>query len=517
MARAVGSNNTLRLHGYSSALIVYMGENPLVVDGGFRAPIFGTYGTITRLNARDVFGTGVVAIGGGDRNQVYLSDQDDTYVGTGGADRAYGYGGNDQLFGQDGNDYLSGGDGDDLLSGGAGKDRLYGGDGDDDLFSSLDNDIIFAGAGDDNLVAGNGNDRLYGEAGDDLVNGGNGNDVAYYSGNAADYSIQMFGGAYIITDLREGSPDGVDTVGNVERLHFADRNMALDPIVSQLNATIEGSTLFVSGAAVQADPAYLVGIYPTGTAVNGHLPLVFDNALVPIEVPIDEVTDPHVVTTVDATGVTVGGVSVNGATTAYLSAQDDFFSGDDGATPLNNLAYGNDGNDTLWGGRFGDELHGGNGNDTIDGDSPTTSFFLQEFADDVLYGEDGNDTLFGNIGNDRLFGGEGDDILDGGAGNNLLNGGAGIDVAVFAGNRAEYTITVQNAAIVVTAPEFSIFGTDTLRQIEILRFDDGDVDVASLGQAFETTLDQPVAFDVGQPGFAALEMIALESPVMHIA
>ncbi|HMP80127.1 MAG TPA: calcium-binding protein, partial [Pirellulaceae bacterium] len=76
--------------------------------------------------------------------------------------------------------------------------------------------------------------------------------------------------------------------------------------------------------------------------------------------------------------------------------------------------YGGLGNDTIYAGEGDDRVWGGAGNDFIDGGP----------GDDEIYGEDGNDVIFGGPGNDRLHGGNGNDLLDGGPGNDSLIAGA---------------------------------------------------------------------------------------------
>ncbi|MCG8359643.1 MAG: FecR domain-containing protein, partial [Kiloniellales bacterium] len=94
------------------------------------------------------------------------------------------------------------------------------------------------------------------------------------------------------------------------------------------------------------------------------------------------------------------------------------------------------------------------------------------------FGGQGDDTIAGGNVNDTLVGDEGDDTLTGGAGNDSLDGGIGdADVAVFAGDFADNTVTV-NGDITVTGAD----GTDVVTGVEVLRFDDGDVAVDSLGQ-----------------------------------
>src|SRR5690606_30370942 len=89
---------------------------------------------------------------------------------------------------------------------------------------------------------------------------------------------------------------------------------------------------------------------------------------------------------------------------------------------------------------------------------------------DTLIGDGGGDTLAGLAGDDVLDGGWGDDVLDGGAGSDRLNGGWGQDLAVFAGDRADYAIRQElNGSFVVVGPD----GTDVLTSVEFGQFADG--------------------------------------------
>src|SRR5205085_8585898 len=83
-----------------------------------------------------------------------------------------------------------------------------------------DADLRGTGNGLDNTLTGNaGANLLQGGAGDDTLDGGDGQDTAAFSGNAASYRIeQNANGSVTVTDLRNGSPDGTDTLANVELL-----------------------------------------------------------------------------------------------------------------------------------------------------------------------------------------------------------------------------------------------------------------------------------------------------------
>jgi hypothetical protein len=93
-------------------------------------------------------------------------------------------------------------------------------------------------------------------------------------------------------------------------------------------------------------------------------------------------------------------------------------------------------------------------------------------GNDVMFGGDGSDSLSGGAGNDILYGGAGDDVLRAGTGANTLNGGDGYDIVVFDGNRSDYEIGSPSAGVL------SVWrngvSNDTLRDVEVLRFTDGD-------------------------------------------
>lgn len=97
----------------------------------------------------------------------------------------------------------------------------------------VDNLIAAAvgGAGDDRLSGNAADNRLTGGAGDDVLDGRAGFDTAVFSGVSADYSwSRQDDGAWRILDLRGGSPDGADTLIDIEQLAFADGLIDLAPV-----------------------------------------------------------------------------------------------------------------------------------------------------------------------------------------------------------------------------------------------------------------------------------------------
>ncbi|MBK7016909.1 MAG: M10 family metallopeptidase C-terminal domain-containing protein [Sulfuritalea sp.] len=97
----------------------------------------------------------------------------------------------------------------------------------------------------------------------------------------------------------------------------------------------------------------------------------------------------------------------------------------------------------------------------------------------ILNGNSGSNVLTGGIGSDTLSGGFGSDTLSGGVGDDTLNGGFGLDVAVFSGARAGYSISrIDNVFIVDDINSANgDDGTDTLSGVERIQFADAEVGV----------------------------------------
>src|SRR4051794_21965420 len=78
-------------------------------------------------------------------------------------------------------------------------------------------------------------------------------------------------------------------------------------------------------------------------------------------------------------------------------------------------------------------------------------------------------------GNDTVYGGSGADQLEGGGGNDTLDGGTGTDTAVYSGPSTNYIIAAAGSGSTVTDKNTGVGseGTDTLINVELLRFSDG--------------------------------------------
>lgn len=86
----------------------------------------------------------------------------------------------------------------------------------------------------------------------------------------------------------------------------------------------------------------------------------------------------------------------------------------------------------------------------------------------------GNDTIEGSAGADGLMGFAGNDRIRGAGGDDWISGGAGFDFALYAGNRAAYTVT-RTATGFTVADGAGVEGRDSLEGIERLVFADTHV------------------------------------------
>jgi hypothetical protein len=78
----------------------------------------------------------------------------------------------------------------------------------------------------------------------------------------------------------------------------------------------------------------------------------------------------------------------------------------------------------------------------------------------------------GGAGNDRFTGTAANNVFIGNKGDDTIDGGGGTDTAIFAGQRAQYTLTaLSDGGVKVAGPD----GTDILKSVELLKFDDQTV------------------------------------------
>ncbi|ENZ78572.1 MULTISPECIES: hypothetical protein [Caulobacter] len=106
---------------------------------------------------------------------------------------------------------------------------------------------------------------------------------------------------------------------------------------------------------------------------------------------------------------------------------------------------------------------------------------------DHMIGGDGADTIRGFSGDDSIEGKGGNDILYGDAGDDTIDGGTGNDIAGFWGALADYKITKSGANWIVSDTRANgNQGTDTLINIERIKFDDRTLNVFAYSSQVDT-------------------------------
>lgn len=88
------------------------------------------------------------------------------------------------------------------------------------------------------------------------------------------------------------------------------------------------------------------------------------------------------------------------------------------------------------------------------------------------------ENALGGGGADTITGNSADNELWGNGGNDTINGGSGTNTAGFRGNRADYTITASGGGFTVQDSNGSRDATDTITNIQRLRFADGIYDTS---------------------------------------
>ena len=273
-----------------------------------------------------------------------------------------------------------------------------------DIFIKTIND------GSDQLAGGAGNDTLAGAGGPDSLDGGAGVDTATYSGDRASYLITTApSGTTTVQDLRPGSPDGTDTLTNIEFLKFADQTVDLQPhnqaptAVGDSASTTYGTAVVLSASSLLAndtDPdGDLLSLTSVGAALHGAVSLSGGKVTFTPSFGYVGAASFNYTISDGAGGSAVATVTVTVTSTSGSSTGPAYIYGAGQA-----------------GGRTFDVSGDGIGHLVL-----ATSF------DDALYGGGQKDVLNASGGDDLVFAGAGDDLITGGAGSDSLHGESGRD------------------------------------------------------------------------------------------
>ncbi|MEY2759542.1 MAG: hypothetical protein RIR33_3320 [Pseudomonadota bacterium] len=166
-----------------------VGNNPVLEAAGLGKVVRDDPNTAAvETNYIRVQGGEHVVVGGTNQNDTIITDfGDDGIWGDAGDDRIESGAGVDLVNGGSGNDvltdsgdtgdFIKGDEGDDVIAGGNGLDIYMGGDGKDVIFHGVDDAETFAGQGDDFVLGGLGVDLIMGNEGDDWLEAGAGFDT----------------------------------------------------------------------------------------------------------------------------------------------------------------------------------------------------------------------------------------------------------------------------------------------------------------------------------------------------
>lgn len=338
--------------------------------------------------------------------------------------------------------------------------------------NALDNEII-GNAAANTLTGGGGNDTLNGGAGDDTIDGGSGYNTLVLSGVRSDYIIptvaKQSADGFVISvfsDAEEaGINDGQDTIKNIQRIVFAgetDPKFATAILDDFSNASdagnlgLEYGELYAGTLNFKGDLDY----FRLVTTAGQKLSVEFNRSFYQHYISLS--SDHKLGSSYEQ--------NLKGSVAASLTGVQDIVVG--------NLDWNWSGNRALpysfiirreWTGTDNDDIIVGEG----------------QF--EHLMGGAGNDTLTGGQNSDKIEGGSGSDILRGNAGDDTLDGGSGNNAAVYSGALADYTVTLIGDASWRVTHNNGTDGTDTVSNVQQLRFADQTLTLDDLSNSYDNT------------------------------
>ncbi|MBS2938848.1 Ig-like domain-containing protein [Nocardioides sp. J2M5] len=502
-------------------------ENLLLVRNPDGTIAYRTRNTVdpSGINGQSVYeGTpGVDRVNGGNDNDTFWGGEgNDRIEGNGGDDVALGGLGDDIITDLDGADMHRGGPGDDAIDSGPGDDLAFAGDGQDVVNGGLNDNETFGGEGDDFIIAGNGADAVFGDGGNDWIQGGNGQDLLMgdhgapffddpgepqpghdvFVGQPGENDYDAEGGDDIMSQNaaidRNAGAGGFDWATHQYDTVGADDDMLINqvlagqplPVVVNRDrwAEMEANSGSALDDVIRGDdefPAAVQGGGFTGCDALDAAGLARIPGLDAIVPPLSDL---------DVAAVTLPG---GGGVPARLTGADLGAGAFTGSCPLEGDIWG-DGN-ILVGGAGSDTLEGRGGNDVIDGDRAleVRISVLDGPASNPASAEIGSTDLLEHQALTGTFGaGTAGRTLQQAVFAGLVDPGnlrigrrivvpaspGAVDTAVFSSVRSDYTI-VPNANGSITVADNRTAarndGTDTVRNVEQLRFSDRTVQLTT--------------------------------------
>ena len=473
-----GGNDTID-GGLGSDTVVFSGVRSAysIVWNGQVATVTGPGGTVTVSNVeflafsdQTIAATpsGGLSVTGDITNETIAGTAfADVIGGLGGSDTIDGLAGNDRLDGGFGNDVLNGGEGDDVLLGGLGNDALNGGAGLDtadysgatgSVMVSLVTGAASGGSGTDtltsieNITGSSFADIIAGDDNANVINGGGGIDSLNGGGGDDQLQAGAPGLSSTAADIIKAAGTANSTISTAVSVAGGFDRLPDDDIVDA--TTVPHATVV---ATTHGGVEYYAVTVQAGDVV------VFD---------IDNASFDSTLRLFDATGTEL--------------AKNDDAAADGGIQTDSSLTYTFATAGTYYiqvaewdenvGGTFTSQAPDAGGTYALHISVPSAPFAPTLSIGSTLNGDAGADRLTGGFGDDTLNGGTGNDTLAGAGGTDTIDGGVGVDTAVYAGNRADYTITSENGVTTITTVG-QAEGTDRLTNVERLQFADGLRDI----------------------------------------
>jgi hypothetical protein len=389
---------------------------------------------------------------------------------------------------------------------------LYGGDG---LGGALGINSTSGGryltgtSGADTLTGTAANDKLEGDGGNDMIDGGLGFDTAVFRGARNSYTFGALANGDLTVTSKDGL-DGADILRSIELLQFSDMSASRADILAVTDTVAPAvPTLVVTKNA----NGYATGNTPlvTGRAEPGSVIKIYtaDNQQVgTVTADVNGLWSTKLSVFADGLNYRVYATATDAAGNVSMSSEPATFNVDSipPVNPTYSMSYDTGGNQVSFTGTGEanstiELLHAGADFKTIarttvgaDGKwdlttspLPNGSYTLSVVSLDMVNGASAPTRATFTINNPgNLTGTKDADVLKPGVGNNGIDGGAGIDMAVYAGPRANFTVAQEAWGFGVT-DKVGNNGHDALINVERVQFDDGwlalDVD-GSAGQIF---------------------------------
>ena len=359
----------------------------------------------------------------------------------------------------------------------------------------------------------NANNIITGRGGNDTIDGSGGFDIAKYTGaysNGTNYTVttsSISTGGFTVQDIRANSPDGTDTLLNIEAIQFTDTTLMtaanlgsnIDYLQSLIGFDSIGNITLVkaNGNAVAVDTAAIVSV-SAAQVVNdlqtlshitnsGFKISVTDSAspLSTLDLKVGSGTTPNTLSASSTGSILLGGsgndtlnggagndvLIANGGNDRLTgaAANDTFVLNAAGTTVITDLGLGNDAvqissgataNITIAGAWTATSATSNNGTANVNasnfnvnlsaatGTSGWNVTNANNSGNVTLVGSGAANTLTGGNGSDTLNGGAGNDTLSGGGGNDTLTGGIGNDTLT--GGAGNDTFVVDSGVDTVT-------------------------------------------------------------------